>query len=152
MELDRIVSRFQELLAEELGENLVSLALFGSVARGDFRPDSDIDFLVVCESLPSNRFERWDPILAVEERLRREFSGPGAPLPYISVILKDRREAAYHSPIYLDMVEDALFSWTGGLLGRRAGRDPATAKGTGRSTEVHSRRLVLGSQARSQTR
>lgn len=103
-----LVSRFQEMLEEELGENLVSLVLYGSVARGDYRPDSDVDLLVVCETLPSNRWQRWDPILAVEERLRQEFSGPGsAPLPYLSIILKDRREAAYHSPLYLDLTEDA---------------------------------------------
>lgn len=106
--LERLVSRFRELLEEQLGENLVSLILFGSVARGDFRQDSDIDFLVVCEALPSDRWQRWDPILAVEERLRKELSSPGGlPLPYISVILKERREAAYHSPLYLDLVEDA---------------------------------------------
>ncbi|MDP2936093.1 MAG: nucleotidyltransferase domain-containing protein [Dehalococcoidia bacterium] len=106
--LERLVSRFRELLEEHLGENLVSLILFGSVARGDYRPDSDVDLLLVCETLPSNRWQRWDPILAVEERLRKEFSSPGGlPLPYISVILKERREAAYHSPLYLDLTEDA---------------------------------------------
>ena len=107
-EIDHLVSRFKELLGEHLGENLVSLVLFGSVARGDYRQGSDIDFLVVCETLPSDRWRRWDPILAVEERLRQEFRTPGvSPLPYFSVILKDRREAAYHSPLYLDLVEDA---------------------------------------------
>lgn len=108
IDLELLISRFQKLLEEKLEGNLVSLVLFGSVARGDFRPDSDVDFLVVCETLPANRWQRWDPILAVEDRLRKEPATPGGPpLPYISVILKDRREAAYHSPLYLDMVEDA---------------------------------------------
>lgn len=73
IDLERLVSRFRELLEEDLGENLVSLVLFGSVARGDYRQDSDIDLLVVCESLPSNRWQWWDPVLAVEERLRSSF-------------------------------------------------------------------------------
>ncbi len=104
----RLLTRFQSLLEEQLGENLVSLVLFGSTARGDFREDSDIDLLVVCEDLPSDRWQRWDPILAVEERFRKELSSPdGLSLPYLSIILKDRREAAYHSPLYLDLVEDA---------------------------------------------
>ncbi|MDO8690004.1 MAG: nucleotidyltransferase domain-containing protein [Dehalococcoidia bacterium] len=110
IDFEPLISRYQELLEAELGQNLVSLVLFGSVARGDFDQDSDVDLLVVCESLPSNRWQRWDPILAVEERLRQERSGHGStPLPYFSVILKSRLEAAYHSPLYLDLVEDARF-------------------------------------------
>ena len=108
IDLERLISRVLELLEEELRENLVSVILYGSVARGDYRPDSDLDLLVVCDTLPANRWQRWDPILAVEERLRQELSSRGGPpLPYLSVILKDRCEAAYHSPLYLDMVEDA---------------------------------------------
>jgi predicted nucleotidyltransferase len=34
---------------EELAEQLVDLALFGSKSRGDFDPDSDLDVLIVLE-------------------------------------------------------------------------------------------------------
>jgi predicted nucleotidyltransferase len=37
---------------EVYGPRLVSLAIFGSVARGTARPDSDLDFLIVAEGLP----------------------------------------------------------------------------------------------------
>lgn len=138
--LQRLISRFQELLEEEMGENLLSLVLFGSVARGDYRQDSDVDFLVVCETLPSNRWQRWDPILAVEERLRQEFSGPGRPpLPYLSVILKERREAAYHSPLYLDLVEDARI-----LLDRGGFFEGVLEEIRIRLRELGSRRKFLG--------
>ncbi|WP_369611612.1 nucleotidyltransferase domain-containing protein [Sulfurisphaera javensis] len=36
--------------------------MYGSVARGNPRKDSDIDLLVVFESLPLNRPERLDNI------------------------------------------------------------------------------------------
>ena len=31
------------------------VGIFGSYARGDFKADSDIDFCIVCEELPSRR-------------------------------------------------------------------------------------------------
>ncbi|MBK8986918.1 MAG: nucleotidyltransferase domain-containing protein [Chloroflexi bacterium] len=44
-------------LSEMLGRNLVDMVLFGSKARGDFHPDSDIDLLVVLRHL--NADSRW---------------------------------------------------------------------------------------------
>ena len=43
----QVIFKFKEALENSLGENLVSLQLFGSKARGDFRKDSDIDILLV---------------------------------------------------------------------------------------------------------
>jgi len=42
-----LARRFTEALRERLGERLLAVALFGSVARGEATPDSDIDLLVV---------------------------------------------------------------------------------------------------------
>jgi predicted nucleotidyltransferase len=41
-----------------LGERLVSLALYGSRARGDARDDSDLDLFLVAEGLPKDPWER----------------------------------------------------------------------------------------------
>ena len=49
--LDAAARRYAELLRQTLGDNLVSVVLFGSVARGEARPDSDIDLLIVDPSL-----------------------------------------------------------------------------------------------------
>jgi predicted nucleotidyltransferase len=38
---------FKARLEETLGNRLVELKLFGSKARGDDRPDSDVDLLVI---------------------------------------------------------------------------------------------------------
>lgn len=40
------------------GERLVSLAVFGSWARGAATPASDLDLLVVAEPLPPSRMKR----------------------------------------------------------------------------------------------
>lgn len=43
---DRVLKRIVESLPAR-DENVVAIVLFGSVARGDFRPDSDIDLLIL---------------------------------------------------------------------------------------------------------
>lgn len=41
------IKKFSELVKETLGNNLISLMLFGSKIRRDFTKDSDIDILLV---------------------------------------------------------------------------------------------------------
>ena len=51
-----VVRAFVRELREKLGDELVSVRLFGSKARGDFHPDSDIDiFVLVREKTPKVR-------------------------------------------------------------------------------------------------
>ncbi|MFQ6014545.1 MAG: nucleotidyltransferase domain-containing protein [Anaerolineae bacterium] len=42
-----LLERFLSLLQEEMGEALVGVVLYGSLARNQVKPDSDIDLLVV---------------------------------------------------------------------------------------------------------
>ena len=52
---ERTLNSFLEKLQEREGENLLKVVLFGSVARGDSRPDSDMDlFILVREG------QMWD--------------------------------------------------------------------------------------------
>ena len=48
-----VLDRLKALLSERVG--LHSLTLFGSRARGDADPDSDLDVLVVLDSQPTDR-------------------------------------------------------------------------------------------------
>ena len=47
MDLDALMTEFREGLRQIYGERLARLVLFGSRARDNSRPDSDIDLLVV---------------------------------------------------------------------------------------------------------
>ena len=47
--MSRAIKEFYELLRGELGENLLEMRLFGSVARGTATPESDIDILVLVQ-------------------------------------------------------------------------------------------------------
>ena len=46
-----VVSRLLDALLSLYGDNLVSLVVYGSVARGCARRDSDLDLLVIFEDL-----------------------------------------------------------------------------------------------------
>ncbi|MBS7607110.1 nucleotidyltransferase domain-containing protein [Candidatus Bathyarchaeota archaeon] len=99
-----------ELLHKSLRDNLVSVVVYGSVARGSARKDGDIDILIVAENLPKSRMERQRMFLEIEsslEPLINELWDRGFYVDFSPLILS-REEASKIRPIYLDMVEDAI--------------------------------------------
>jgi len=88
-----------------LGPHLVSLVLFGSVARGEAQQTSDIDVIVVAEAFPRSLVERRRPLLALWEEARTSRG-----LPYVewNLVTKTPEEARVRSPLYLDVVEDGI--------------------------------------------
>lgn len=91
-------------------ERLKSLALFGSVARGTMRPDSDIDLLLVATGLRAGRRARLEEFEKVEESLE--------PLPAearragvhtdLSAVFKTPEELHQGSLLFLDMTDQAV--------------------------------------------
>jgi predicted nucleotidyltransferase len=76
-----------------LGHRLVALASFGSRARGDARPDSDLDLLLISEGLDDDLFERAstvrasrlrqdDPAISVRALTPREYERDIAPIDF----------------------------------------------------------------------
>lgn len=64
-----LLVRLAEACRQVYGGRLVSLAVFGSVARDRPRPDSDIDLLLVVDSLPSAGLAPTEEFAAVEARM-----------------------------------------------------------------------------------
>ena len=90
---------------------LVALVLYGSYARREPRPDSDIDLLVIVEDSLSDRFETQRMIDEVEDRLARstalrELRAKGFN-PFLSPHVLTRSQAKVFRPLYIDIVFDA---------------------------------------------
>ncbi len=111
--LHEIFAALTERLKEEsirfYWERLVSLVLFGSVASGRMRPDSDIDLLIVAEPLPAGRMARVWEFDAVEAALNRdlEAAGRAGVHTYLSPVFKTTAEVERGSPLFLDMTLEA---------------------------------------------
>lgn len=118
---DRLLGELLAACQRHYGQRLVSLAVFGSVGRGTAGPESDIDLLIVADSLPAGRLARADDFAAVESELGQgveEAKASGVNTRF-SPILKTPSEAEQGSPLFLDMLEDAkvLYDRNGYLAG-----------------------------------
>ena len=97
-----------EMCRETYGEHLVSVAIFGSWARGTATPESDIDLLVIAEELPPSRGKRLDQFERIEtatEQIRRQIWGASPAASSLSPVIKTTEEFKAGSPLYLDMTE-----------------------------------------------
>ncbi len=110
--LQTLLEKLMAKAKEHYGERLVSFVLYGSAARGDMRPFSDIDLLVIVKGLPEGNHDRWiewrkqvvEPAIQEEcDRLYRE-----GYYVTVSARLKTPEEADFFHPLYLDMTEDAV--------------------------------------------
>lgn len=119
----RLIREILQRAVAYYGERLVSFALFGSVARDRFRPDSDIDIMLVVENLERGRVKRVEEFSKnIEEPLKLYFNSlrQKGIYPDLSPVIKTPEEVSMGSPIFLDMVDDAkiLFDREGFFRGR----------------------------------
>ncbi|MGF1472623.1 MAG: nucleotidyltransferase domain-containing protein [Rubrobacteraceae bacterium] len=99
-------------LREGLGEDLVSVVLFGSRARGDVREGSDWDFLVIARGLPEGTLER---VFRVKKMVPPPHRGAA------SLLAKTPEEFTAGLPgLYLDIALDGVILHdTGGYIAGR---------------------------------
>ncbi|MEM0041574.1 MAG: nucleotidyltransferase domain-containing protein [Candidatus Korarchaeum sp.] len=97
--IEYVLSELERLL----GDDLISVVLFGSVARGDFREGSDIDILVVARSFPKSYSRRISLLVPIAEGARRR--APEHPIQFYPLRVD---EASKTRPIYLDLLTDSI--------------------------------------------
>lgn len=105
----KVLSELLKSCLNVYSNDLVTLAVFGSVGRGTPNPFSDIDCLIVAENMPNGRLSRVKQFEPVEQgityllpELRR--SGIETSL---SPVLKTPAEVLKGSLLFLDMLDDA---------------------------------------------
>ncbi|MDR7544221.1 MAG: nucleotidyltransferase domain-containing protein [Armatimonadota bacterium] len=105
-----LARRYAEVLQERLGPSLISVVLFGSVARGEAGVQSDIDLLVIASDLPQGRLARQDLVSDADTRLDPELCDlrQQGVLVDFSPILKTPSETLRLPPMFLDLVDDAV--------------------------------------------
>lgn len=92
------------------GSRVISICVFGSVARGEARPNSDIDVLTIMEGLSECVGGRVRETGAVHEALKltkayRRLRSQGR-CPLISDVLLTPKEVEKHPPILLDIADE----------------------------------------------
>lgn len=105
-----LAHRYAAAAQESLGDNLVSIALYGSVARGQATPSSDIDLFVVLQEAPAGMLNRRRLLQPVRDSLTQELEElwvQGIYTDFIEVI-RSRTEAQQFHPLYLDISQEAI--------------------------------------------
>ncbi|MGA9349013.1 MAG: nucleotidyltransferase domain-containing protein [Anaerolineae bacterium] len=106
-----LLDRFVHYVQAAWGENVVSIVLYGSVARGEAGPGSDVDMLLILEEASPIYRERLRPLFPIWRQLRRQpcwraLEDQGV-FPSLSVLIFSREEADQNRCLYLDMIEEA---------------------------------------------
>ena len=92
----------------------MTVAVFGSWARGTATPVSDIDLLIVGERLPPSRRKRVAEFETVEEAtqsIRLAVWEGQNHAPDLSPIIKAQEEVEAGSPLFLDMTDWCRILW-----------------------------------------
>ena len=111
MEGNIVEAEYMQSISHEIREKIgslkeikiVSLAIFGSVARHEDSVDSDIDLLVVAERIPRKRIDRTPDMIRIERELDLE-----SPVDVL-LVSKDECQSNFrnHNLLYLDIAFDA---------------------------------------------
>ncbi|MDI6885916.1 MAG: nucleotidyltransferase domain-containing protein [archaeon] len=107
-----LIEEYCSLIKNHFRDRLISICLFGSVARGEAKPGSDIDILVVADDLPIDIGLRIKETNYVHENLKKSEAYISLCKSGVSGLVSDifftPEEIERHPPILLDMVEDGI--------------------------------------------
>ena len=107
-----LISAFRDFAIEKLGDSILSLILYGSVARSKGKQESDVDLLIILKEAPDVYYERLKPFMEIEKDLRKrkeyEIVRRKGLTPYLSYIILSQKEAQKNLYLFLDMIEDSI--------------------------------------------
>ncbi len=105
-----LLAKLLELVKDKYEDKLISLVLYGSVARGTAKKYSDIDLILIVENISYT--EAMNRFLLVENLLKKstEFLSTSKMgySPEVKPIIFSREEASESRYIFLDVVNDGI--------------------------------------------
>lgn len=104
-----LVKKLSKEIVNFYSDRLVSLVIFGSLASDTFRPDSDIDILIVAKDLPKGRVKRVEEFIKnIEIKFEEDIMRLSKQGIYITLspVFKTPEEVQIGSPLFLDMTEN----------------------------------------------
>lgn len=120
---DNLKEKIIKTFKDYLGDNLVSILLFGSHARGDARKTSDYDLFIVANELPESPLKRTMFI-------RRPIAGRFK--EKLAIIAKSKREVQENFPsLFLDLGLDGIILYDDNFFDERIKRIPQIIKEAG---------------------
>jgi len=137
-----LVKAFGDALRADLDDNLLSLALYGSFARGDFVLTSDLDLLIVLRSAAGTRGRRIDLVLPAILRAResdawRELRTLGYSPDFAPLIYR-ADELANTPAVFVDAANDAILVLDTGALAAKLEQVRARLK------ELGAKKVIVG--------
>lgn len=102
------LERYVRALRSRFGDDLVTVVLFGSWARGEGRAESDLDVLVVVRGLRGGVFDRYAPVREPARAISEDFS------ERLSLIVASPESAAHVKPYYLGMLSGHVLLYDAG--------------------------------------
>ncbi|MGH7452766.1 MAG: nucleotidyltransferase domain-containing protein [bacterium] len=140
-EYQNLVDDFVRRCRQNFGSHLKAAALYGSVARGSAQSTSDIDLILVFDTLPKDRGKRIDMIFPIVQQAEAspaaETLRAGGFYPAISPFLYTVEEIERTQPILLDITEDGIVLFDSGVLERKLHKLRERLKELGAKRVVH---------------
>jgi len=108
----KLQDRLSELLSGTLQgagkAKVITVAIYGSVARGKERPTSDIDLLVLVESEQAKR-QIQNAMDRFCEKAMEEFGN--VPTPYVNTLAEARRKIQREVPVFQNILKEHRVIW-----------------------------------------